>query len=51
MGGVPLLQLCSASSTSAANPQKDASAQRHRGVGQDAENRLATVPTVCAVTQ
>ena len=28
---------------SAANPQKDAQAQRHRGVGQDAQNRLAAV--------
>ena len=33
------------------NPKANASAQRHRGVGQDAENRLVTVPPACAVTQ
>ena len=29
-------------STSAANPQADGLAQRHRSVGQDSENQLAT---------
>ena len=45
------LQLGATPSTSADEPAADASAQRDRGVGQDAENRLAIVaPPSCALT-
>ena len=33
-----------------ANPKANASAQRHRGVGQDAENRLAALQATGAMT-
>ena len=44
------LSLDAATSPGAANPQANASAQRHRGVGQDAQNRLAAVLTTSALT-
>ena len=49
MGGSEHLQLDSTPATSAPDPAANASAQRHCGLGQDAENRLATVPATGAV--
>ena len=45
MGCSSHLQLGATTPDSPGNPQANAAPQRHRGAGQDAENRLATVLT------
>jgi len=45
-----LFKLGSAPPASPANPQTNASAQRHRGVGQGAENSLAAMQAASEVT-
>ncbi len=47
MGRGPHLQLGAATITSPDDPAVDASPQFHRGLGQDAENRLGSMPSAC----
>ena len=49
MGGGEHLQLDSTPATSAPDTAADASAQRHCGLGQDAEDGLEALPPACAL--
>ena len=50
MGRRSHLPLASTRLPNSANPQKDVAAQRHRGLGHDAQNGLAEVLTASALS-